>query len=58
MSEESEEELESPEAAAEQRAEPDSAISQYYRAAARRMAARLWGTEAQTQAPTITMVDD
>ena len=38
------------------KAEPDSAISELYRDAARNMAARLWGN--QTSTPTISMVDD
>ena len=38
------------------KAEPDSAISELYRDAARNMAARLWGK--QTSTPTISMVDD
>ena len=38
------------------KAEPDSAISELYRDAARNMAARLWGNQGST--PTISMVDD
>jgi ATP-binding protein involved in chromosome partitioning len=38
------------------KAEPDSAISELYRDAARNMSARLWGN--QTSTPTISMVDD
>ncbi len=38
------------------KAEPDSAISELYRDAARNMAARLWGNQSST--PTISMVDD
>ena len=38
------------------KAEPDSAISELYREAARNMAARLWGNQGST--PTISMVDD
>jgi ATP-binding protein involved in chromosome partitioning len=38
------------------KADPDSAISELYRDAARNMAARLWGNQGST--PTISMVDD
>ena len=38
------------------KADPDSAIAELYRSAARHMAARLWG--GQPAAPTISMVDD
>ncbi|MFQ3347013.1 MAG: ATP-binding protein involved in chromosome partitioning [Candidatus Azotimanducaceae bacterium] len=38
------------------KAEPESAISELYRDAARNMAARLWGKQSAT--PTISMVDD